>query len=243
MGYKILKSESKLLGLNVVQVLDFEENTLIKEVDLLIEKLKPCYIFVEIPSSKLNTIHLFETLNFQFIEFRVKAELKTELFDINPASLYPYAIKEISDKKDVKLIENYLQENPMDDRFSTDPLLNVNKDSAKRNIYNIQKSFNSKDEFLLGVYNSYTNELISFISGSYTSRNIAFLFQKGILDKTSPARQEEILNILSIDFLKNRGIDYIDVVSTGFNINELNLYLNQHKFIIQSSSVILRLIA
>lgn len=243
MEYKILKNESKLLGLNVAQIINFEANTLVKRVDILIEDFKPCYIFVEIPSSEINRIHLFETLNFQFVEFRVKAQLKTELFDINAASLYPYSIKEISDKKDVKLIENYLQENPMDDRFSTDPLLSVNNVSAKRNIYNIQKSFKAKDEFLLGVYNSYTNELISFISGSYTSRNIALLFQKGILDKTSPARQEEILNILSIDFLKNRGIDYIDVVSTGFNINELNLYLNQHKFIIQSSSVILRLIA
>lgn len=243
MKYKTLKNETKLLGVNVVQVLDFESELLNEGFDSILQDLKPCYIFVELPSNHIKKIHLFESLGFQFSEFRIKATLRTEQFDINAASLFPFTIKEISEKTDLKLIECILKANPQEDRFSTDPLLNSNNISDKRNIHNIQKSFKAKDEFLLGVYNSYTNKLISFISGFYSCKNKALIFQKGILDKANLDNKEEMLSILSINYLKTRGIDYIDVVSTGFNIDEFNLLVNQHNFVIQSSTVILRFIA
>lgn len=239
MKYAIKEIDSKVFGFNVIEISSYSVKNLQKDLSELIQKLSPCYIFVEIDSSNLKTIHSFEEMGFKFSEFRVNAIINTDNFNFNTSSLFPYVIRPIVILEDLELIKKHLQENILDDRFSLDySIPKVN--SFSRNYENILKSKDTRNEFLLGVYNTYTKELQSFVSGKRLNKLEALYFQQGVLSISNFDNNKDILNLLTINYLKEEGVNLINVNITGNNITELNLFINKYKFHINTSTVFLR---
>lgn len=225
--------------LKIIEIKEYDVNELYENIESLSTEYAPCYLSISISSNNLKHIHIFEDIGFRFSEFRINAISNISNFNFNTKSLFPYVINSIVNKKDIDKITDYLSFNVQDDRFSNDysVLQNV---SFQRNLINIKKSLENNDEFLYGIFNSYNNELIAFVSGKYINKTEVIYYQQGIISDSNNINTKDILNLLTIDLLKKRGINNIHINITGQNINEIHLFINKYKFIIQSSKVLLR---
>jgi hypothetical protein len=238
MKYNIY-NKSNVNGINIIEIAIYSLETLNEELVLLFENYNPCYVYVEILSDNLKDIHLFEDLGFRFSEFRINATSETTAQNFNTISLYPYTLQPLSLDSEVNEIENFLLHNKLDDRFSTDYCIQEDL-SVSRNISNIKKSIESPDEFLFGVYNSYSKELISFISGVFINKQEVLYYQQGVISKKNIINDKDILNILTIKHLNDIGVNFVNINIAGHNLNEINLFINKYKFSINSSKVLLR---
>lgn len=241
MKYKVLKSESKILGRNILRLYDWNSALeIVSGEDEMLSKGDPAYVYCEVPATDLNSIHILEEAGYRFSEFRVVSMLKTEQAEEGPRGLYPFVADIIAEKDQLKVAINMLLAVDDDDRFSKDPLVDM-AFSKERVVKNLKKSFRSwPQEFLLGVFNYQTEELIAFRSGNFLSKTEAHYYQYGVSPAKDFDHTAEVMEALTIDYLKKQGVNIIYSVSSGFNISELNRLTQNHGFKIISSQVILR---
>ena len=238
---KLLKIESKLMGGNVIHMSNWTDADEIIQAEAdIINKYQPLYSFCEVDASDLSSIHCLEQAGYHFSEFRVKSMLKTDHLETGVKGLYPYIAEIITEKRHLKQAINMLIASNDDDRFSNDPEIGK-QISKKRIIYNLKKSFRSwPKEFLLGIFNSQTDELIAFRSGVMLSASEVLYYQYATISGMDFDHTAAILETFTIDFLKKIGVKIIQVVSTGFNINELNRLIIGQEFRIVSSQLLMR---
>lgn len=237
MNTKKLIAESKLLGFDVLKIENWETN---ESVKAFTPATLPAYVYCEVPATDLNTIHILEEAGYRFSEFRVVSMLKTEQAEEGTRGLYPFVADIITEKDQLQVAVEMLLGIADDDRFSKDPLVDI-AFSKERVVKNLKKSFRSwPQEFLLGVFNDQTEELIAFRSGSFLSKTEAHYYQYGIASQKDFDHTAEVMEALTIDYLKKRGVEIIYAVSSGFNIPELNRLTQNHGFKMVSSHVILR---
>lgn len=237
MKTKTLSLESKLLQAPVIKL---ENWVSMNELTAFNPSELPAYVYCELNATELASIHQLEQAGYQFSEFRIKSTLNTSEAEYSTRAFYPFVAEIINEKAILEEAIKILEQNPCDDRFSNDPFI-PSDFTSKRNIHNLKKSFRSwPKEFLLGIFNSHTEELIAFRSGAIFNKTEAQLFQYGISTNSDFHHTAEMLEAFTIQHLKEQGIQYIHAVSTGFNIPELNRLTQNHGFKMVSSQVILR---
>ncbi len=232
-----LRTEKKLLGYDVIKLENWKTPA---EVASFAPAASPAYVHCEINATDLAGIHQLEQAGYQFSEFRIKSILRTTDNAYSTNAFYPFTAEIITEKSILDQAITILNQNNCDDRFSNDPF--IEKDfTPKRNSHNLKKSFRSwPKEFLLGIFNSQTLELVAFRSGAIFNKTEAQLFQYGIASVTEFNHTADMLEAFTIQYLKEQGIQHIHAVSTGFNIPELNRLTQNHGFTMVSSHVLLR---
>jgi hypothetical protein len=242
MQTKTLRTETKLLGFDVIKL----ENW--KTIDDIISFVpsQPSYVYCELPATNLNDIHQLEKAGYQFSEFRIKSTLNTADSEYSTRAYYPFIAEIINEKTILTQAISLLSQNTCDDRFSNDPTIGqefaMNRPVRRGgNIHNLKKSFRSwPTEFLLGIFNTHTPELIAFRSGKILNQYEAQLFQYAIQPTADFNHTADMLEAFTIQHLKEQGIQHIHAISTAFNIPELNRLTQHHGFKMVSSHVLLR---
>ena len=234
---KKLHTESGLLEYDVIKL---DNWSTIDEVVNFKPDTTPAYVYCELSATDLSCIHKLEKAGYHFSEFRLLSSLRTTENDYNTKGLYPFKAEIITEKEILDKAIHILSHNSCDDRFSNDPFLK--KDYAvERNTQNLRKSFNSwPGEFLLGIFNAQTSELIAFRSGAIYKKTDAYLFQYGVTVHADFNHHADMLEAFTIHYLKEQGVQFIHAVTTGFNIPELNRLTQNHGFKVVSSRVLLR---
>jgi hypothetical protein len=237
MKAKTLSLESRLLRTPVIRLVDWYS---VEEPASYSPSHLPVYVYCELDATELEDIHQLEDAGYRFSEFRIKSTLNTSEAEYSTRALHPFIAEIITEKSTLSRALGILNQNPCDDRFSNDPVIPPDF-TTKRNNHNLKKSFSSwPNEFLLGIFNSYTKELIAFRSGAILNKTEAQLFQYGIATTNDYHHTAGMLEAFTIQYLRSRGIQYIHAISTGFNIPELNRLTQNHHFRITSSTVLLR---
>ncbi len=241
MKINLLDSESRLLGGNVLQIKEFESASDIIDNELaIINKFKPAYIYCTVNAINIETIQKLEASGFSFSEFRVHSHIHLKDTEVSTKSFFPYTANLIGQEEDLERCVKILLENLPDDRFSNDPEIG-RPFSQNRMVENLSKSFRSyPKEFLLGLFNSQTDELLAFRSGGFETNTEAIYYLSAVSGKYDHSHYSDMMEAFTIDFLKNKGVEIIHVVSTGFNITELNRLLKSYDFRITQTEVVLR---
>ncbi len=236
MKQKVLLTESKLLDMKVIKLSDWKS---IGDIISFVPS-QPSYVYCELPATNLLDIHQLEQAGYHFSEFRIKSTLNTADAEYSTRAYYPFIAEIITEKVLRNQAISLLSQNTCDDRFSND--LAIPTDFAlKRNIHNLKKSFRAwPNEFLLGIFNAHSPELVAFRSGSIFNKSEAQLFQYGISPNADFNHTADMLEAFTIQYLKTQGVQYIHAVSTAFNIAELNRLTQNHGFKMVSSHVLLR---
>jgi len=241
MEINILRAESDLLGFPVIKLSEWESvQDIIEHEPTIPGNFQSAYVYCQLNATDLKSIHYLENNGYHFSEFRVHSMLKTDDVEVNTRSFFPYKSALIGDQEVLEEAIKMLQTIKQDDRFSSDPLLDA-AFSTQRNIANLRKSFtNFSNEFLLGMFNSQTDELLAFRTGGYISSYEAHYYQYAVNPNHDFAQMTEMLEAFTIEFLKQKGIKLIHTITTGFNIAELNRMIINHNFAITANNILLR---
>lgn len=238
---KVLETESKLMNRKVLSLEDWEavDEIVTSESDWR-KRYDPAYVYCLVDSTDLQAVQILEDQNYRFSEFRIKSRLFTSQTDISTRSFYPYQADLITEPEDLQKALKILLTTRHDDRFSNDP--NVGADFSNQRVKtNLEKSFRSwPSEFLLGLFNTQRSELVAFCSGAFLSKTEAHYYQYGVKKGIDFEHTAGMLDNFTIEFLSQRGVKIINVVSTGFNIPELNRLIEHFGFHIVSTHVLLR---
>lgn len=241
MNIKKLKADSKILEREVYQINGIKNaNSFLKEESSIIKKYNPFYIQCIIKSSDLSNIHIMEAAGFRFVEFRFKKLLDIQSFyRLDALSFYPYTLTLIADEESYNHAAEIVASSQSDDRFSLDPLIPEHL-SGKRLLDYFRKSYdNYPGEFIYGLINKNTNELLGVKSGKLDDNKV-FFFHTAIKEGLEIERYTYMLDALTISKFEQEGIQVFYSVSTGFNMMELDLHLSGLKYKIVETAVMLR---
>lgn len=212
---------------------------LIEIEDLVFKKTNAAYLYCEVNSADIRTIHLLEDHGYRYSEFKIFSTLSLTDFSLNPNSLYPYVLKPIFTEIEFKKALKILTESKQDDRFIYDPCIDIDF-AIQRNIIILTQSFKSKDEFILGVYNAFTNEIIGFKSGIFLSKSDVQYSLTAISNAHNNEHFLNILELLCIDYFYKNKARRINVYTSGLNISEMDRLIRDYNFKINKTKVILR---
>ena len=237
-----LEIETDLFRKNVYQLDDiFDGKEFYEQEEIIYKDFKPYYIQCLVESADIKLIHSLEDIGFRFVEFRVINTLLSQNFNlISDNAFYPYQLQLITNKLIFKKAELLLKESFSDDRFSNDPLIkkNISKD---RIVSYLHKSFvNQPGEFLYGLINATTDEMVAFKSGEIFNNNEVMFYLNGSKKKQDDSKFYNMLDNLLISSLITQGIIEFHSITSGYNFKELNLYTHNLNFNIQSTKVLLR---
>jgi hypothetical protein len=240
MKIDILNLESELFGRNVLRIDEVNSaQEIVDQENDVIKKYDPGYIYLLIDSTVLSAINELEMNGFHFSEFRIFSELDTSGSEINEKAFYPYYVQTIGEDHWFQACLQMMGNKKNDDRFSNDPLIEASF-SRLRNQHNLKRTYDAyPDEFFLGFFNANRSQILGFRSGSQISKHEFYYYQSGLDKKYNNEHYAEMLESLAINYLKQNGIQIIHAVTTGFNIIELNRFINLG-FKVKSSKVILR---
>lgn len=242
MRIKEIEIESKILGKNIYQIEDIDDSkSFLLEEPSIISKMQPFYIQCEIDVKKLDTIHAMEDAGFRFAEFRIKKELDLNSYhDVGEHSYYPYFIKSIRDEDGFRAAKEIVISNNSDDRFSTDPFI-PKELSRKRLLAYLKKSFdNTESEFVYGLFNKNTNELLAIKTIMLKNKNEVLFMHTAVSKEHNIKKFTFMLDSLIISKFIERGVQLFYNLSSGLNIMEMDLHLSGLKYKIVSTSVMLR---
>ena len=233
--------ESSIFGGTVIQVEDWQnaEEFLYSEENI-IETYNPLYVYSSVESVKIHEIHALEKAGYCFVEFRIYCQLNLSEIHLSTKSFYPYTASIIGDKSTIKSAEALLLDEYSDDRYSNDP--GIGKSFAKKRVVeNLYKSYRSHPkEFVLGVFNSQTGKLVAFRTGELIEKNEALYYQYGVDKTIAHDTMAGMLEAFTIEYLKDRNVQIIHSVSTGFNIHELNRLIRDYSYQIVSTKILVR---
>ncbi|MCF8380686.1 MAG: hypothetical protein K9H49_14005 [Bacteroidales bacterium] len=242
MNIKKLEIESTILGKNIYKLEEITaKNSFKKEESSIIKKYSPFYIQCTIDAGELDSIHKMEDAGFRFVEFRYKKTLDINTFhSISEFAFYPNIIKLIADKEDYEKAELLLKNSIADDRFSRDPIIPAELSQNRLQAY-LKKSYdNYPDEFIYGLFNKNTGELLAIKTGEIKSKIEATFSQTALKEDLDIEKLTYMIDALIISKLKEAGTTIFSTVTSGFNMMEMDLHISGLKYKIVSTSVILR---
>lgn len=242
MKIKKLEIESDILEKNVYQVEQLgDAASFANEESSIIQKHQPFYLQCEVDAGDLATIHEMEAAGFRFVEFRLRKQLDAHTFrSVDQLAYFPYVIKSVRDEKSYEKALQILEQSQPDDRFSRDPL--ISKDiSMKRLQWYLKKSFENKErEFVWGLFNKNTTELLGFKTIELNKKNQVLFEQTAIKQDLDNQKFTFMLDALVISHYFGEGINYFFSVTSAFNLMEVDLHISDLKYKNISSSLILR---
>jgi len=241
MKINLINEDSALLARAVIRLDDW---TTPEELAIAEQEIRAghchAYIYTSVPATNSRLLHRIEEQGYQFSEFRIQSLYKSNGAPESTRSLYPWQAALIGDEELFGKARALLTATACDDRFACDEAL-PETFSQERNHIHLKKSYQSwPNEFLLGIVHAQTNELIAFRSGAFIGKTEAHYYQYAISPAHDYSHTAAMLDAFTLEFLHNRGIQFIHAVSTGFNIAELNRLVLQSGFRIVSSDVIMR---
>ena len=240
MKINILENESRLLGYTVASIQNWDSVDEVSKAGFKLASEGRAYVYCQVDAMDIQSIHQLEKAGFCFSEFRIHTSLNTGDANVSTRSFFPYQADLIGDEDQIAVAVEILKSTHDDDRFSCDPLI-CKTFSKERVVENLMKSFRSyPDEFVLGLFNTHTDQLVAFRSGAFISPTEVHYYQFGIAAAYDLDHTANMLESFTIELLKSRGVQIISAVSTGFNINELNRLIKYNDFKINSSAVIMR---
>lgn len=241
MDVKVLSLESKYYGKKVIQISHPENSSeLLKKMEALKANFEKGLVYCVVEAHEIRTIQDLEVYGFGFVEFRIHSWLRIGDKPLN-SNIFPFKIEPVGDEEQLETIKGILQSKTPDDRYYNDYLLD-NDIARKRELFNIEKSFNSwPKEFILALMNTQNNSLIGFRSGAFKNEREVMFYLYGVSELHEEEQISKILDHYCIDYLYTMGARIIHTISSGFNIQELNRLILNHGFKIEKSEVVLRL--
>lgn len=237
-----LDIESNILGREVYQVEEIEDgSSFTAEEATIISKYHPYYIQCMLDAGDLETIHAMEDAGFRFVEFRLKKMLDVNSFQsISEYSYYPYYVKRFRDEQNFRKAQQILKSSSPDDRFTRDPIIADDLSQNRLQGY-LQKSYdNSSSEFLYGLFNKNTEELLGFKTIEIKNGDQVIFCQTAIKEELDTKKFTHMLDSMVISQLLESGILSFYAITSGLNLMEMDLHLSVLKYKNVSSSVILR---
>lgn len=239
---KKLHIESRLFSSNVLQIEEISSCFEFIESELsIISVYNPFCVQCALGSEQISLIQSMEDAGFRFIEFRIIKTLNLNNFEqINSSAFYPYQLKRIVNKEQKRKSEAMLQSSLSDDRFSSDPLISPELAKQRQFAY-LQKSFNNpKKEFVYGLYNQNTNEILALRSGAYLNEQEAIFYLVASQPLGDGIRFRYMLEYQLIMELIKKGIVVLHAISSGQNTSELNYTLHGFDYKVKKTLVMLR---
>ncbi|MEI6681682.1 MAG: hypothetical protein WCO44_03590 [Bacteroidota bacterium] len=241
MKFNNLPIDSKILNRRLFELVGFTDDWLqfeSKESDFIALKT-PHYLQIKIDSKDLDLINFFEDHGFRFAEFKIYRKLDTTSDLISNAVLYPFSSGEVTDRKRFSEVLKIAESSTFEDRFTMDHHFSETA-SRERNLSFIKRSYQRKDEFLLEYFNQQNNRIAGFQTGKFITRSEVLLHLNGIEKGLDEQNYRERFDSLLYNWLKNMKVKFVHAVSSGLNMNEMNLALTRQGYTIESTSVILR---
>jgi hypothetical protein len=242
MTYKLLEVESRLFSRNIIQLssetnaVDYAENE-----QKLIEVESPYYIQHQLDAGDLTGIHAFEDLGFRFIEFRIFRHLE----NIDPSTSSKYSFPFVCDlvgnnTASKKAILAIAAQNCSDDRFTHDPLIS-NELAKKRLELYITKSLTSYPrQFVYGLFNQQSTELIGFLSGIFAEPGLVKYFYYFMKQQYNEPTYISMLETGVVEDLIKRRVNRIEAVTSGLNVKEMNDSSLMQGFVVDKTMVVMR---
>lgn len=236
-----LEVESKLLGYPVFSIesntppgeyAEFEPN--------FISEQSPGYVQVMVDSNNLKFIGEYEDLGFRFTEFRFFKHLNTNQNFASAKSYFPYRIELIAGDEYLDQAIAMMYAHDCDDRFSIDPFIPEEMAKKRLELY-IRRSFRRfPAEFVLGLINHHTGELVAFRTGKYKSKNHVMYFYSYVSKLYDHYAFSTMLETAVIEYLMAQKVNHIEAIGSGLNIGELNETLHDSGYIVDKTMVLLR---
>jgi hypothetical protein len=237
-----LDIESGILGREVYQIEEIKDGRSFLDLEVsIINEYKPFYIQCMFDAGDLSAIHSMEDAGFRFAEFRLKKLLDINAFQsVSELAYFPYYVTSFRDKVNFKKAQQILKTSSQDDRFSRDPAITDDLSQKRLQGY-LKKSFdNEQSEFLYGLFNRNTDELLGFKTIEIKNENQVVIFQTAIDEELDIKKFNYMLDVLIISKLIENGFNNFYAITSGLNLMEMDLHLSTLKYKNISSSVILR---
>lgn len=242
MLYKTLPVESTLFSRNILQ-LDAGTTAEVysKEETKLVSKDCPFYIQIQLAAADLAGIQAYEELGFRFVEFRIARHLHLTGETINTRYFFPFGCELMGDSEENReQILDIASQHSSDDRFTLDPLIPKELASKRLNLYISNSLASHPRQFVYGLKNTQSGELIGFRTGEIAEPSLAryfyYFMKKGYNDPKYTAMLETFVQ----DALHKRRISRIEAVSSGLNVQEMNDASLLQGFVVDRTMVLLR---
>ena len=242
MNYKLLEVESLLFNRNIVQ-LDAETDAVeySQNESKLIEDKSPYYIQHQLDAGDLTGIHAFEDLGFRFIEFRIFRHL--ENIDPSTSSRYsfPFVCELVGNNAaSKKAILAIAAQHSSDDRFTRDPLISNELAKKRLELYITKSLCSYPKQFVYGLFNQQSEELIGFRTGIYAEPGLVKYFYYFMKKEYNEPTYISMLETGVVEDLIKRRINRIEAVTSGLNVQEMNDTSLMQGFVVDRTMVLLR---
>jgi hypothetical protein len=127
-----------------------------------------------------------------------------------------------------------------DDRFSIDPLIPRGMAKKRLELYITEAFRNFPAEFILGLINQQTGELIAFKTGRYTTPSHVAYFYTFVKPGVDYKTFSQMLETGVLETLSHHKVTLVSAVSSGLNTRELNESLKDFGYTIDKTSILLR---
>jgi hypothetical protein len=242
MKYKILDVETQLFKHNIIQL---DDETVAKDYARCEEKMiaenSPYYVQLQLDANDLKGIHAFESLGFHFIEFRIFRHQQLVDQAISSRYFFPFGCELLGDDNATrKAIFEITAHHGSHDRFTRDPLIS-NELAKKRLELYISKSLESyPKQFVYGLVNQQSGELIGIRNGILTDPGIVKYFYTFMKKGYNDPKYTAMLETCVQEALSKRKINRVEAISSGSNVQEMNDTTHLQGFIVDRTTVLLR---
>jgi hypothetical protein len=236
-----LTVDSKILKRRLFEIIDFDDDWLSFESSerQFITSNDPHYLQIRIESKNLDIINFFEDQGFRFAEFKIYRKLSIDSDMISNAVLYPFSACAITEKKKLDEVLKIARTSSFEDRFTMDHHFPESL-SKERNISFIRRSFTRENEFVLEYFNQQDGRTVGFQTGKFINRSEVLLHLNGVCKGLDEKNYRELFDNLLYNWIKSTQVKFVYAVSSGLNMNEMNLAFTRQGYMIESTSVILR---
>jgi len=242
MKYKILEVESMLFNRNIIQLDDEATATEYEHSEQkLISDTNPYYVQTQLDAGNLSGIHAFEEAGFRYIEFRIFRHLQLVEQAISSRYFFPFGCELLSNDDDTRqAVLEITAQHGAHDRFWCDPLISRELALKRLELY-ISKSLSSHPrQFVYGLKNQQTGELVGFRNGIVTEPGQARYFYTFMKKGYNDPKYSSMLETCVQEALIKRKINRIEAISSGSNVPEMNDSSLLQGFVVDRTTVLLR---
>lgn len=242
MLYKTLEVESTLFSRNILQLdAGTTAKDYAKEEKSLLSKENPFYIQIQFAAADLAGIHAFEELGFRFVEFRIARHLHLTGETINTRYFFPFGCELLGDSEENReQILDIASQHASDDRFTLDPLIPKELAAKRLNLYISHSLASHPRQFVYGLKNTQTEELIGFRTGEIAEHSLARYFYYFMKKGYNDPKYTVMLETCVQEVLYKRRVTRIEAVSSGLNVQEMNDASQLQGFVVDRTMVLLR---
>lgn len=234
--------ESRLFNRNIIQLGDETDavDYARKEINLVRDK-NPFYIQHHLNANDLAGIHAFEALGFRFVEFRIYRYLRLTEQSLNTSYSFPFGCELIGNSAaNKKILLEIADQYGSDDRFSCDPLISDQLAKERLQLYITKSLTDFPRQFVYGLFNKQTKELLGFRTGIFTEANTVKYFYYFMKKKYTLPNYISMLENGVLEELAKKKVSIIEAVTSGANVQEMNDSSIAQRFVVDKTMVLLR---